>query len=546
MDHIDINDIKANIEEPNYVDINYTEANMEENRLYEGKKFSSWNICDLFLDKWSRSRGFKIIKDHVFKDGNIVRRRSYICEHGKRYKSKSKKKMFTKKISCPWHLNVSCSSNDSEITVNTIVNEHNHELNKIFNQDILDDIKFMTEHCNMGATAQRKFLEGKYPLQSIYSKNLYAAIRKFRPTKALLNDAATMSNWIDEQKKEDSRWIVARDWDDDNTLTRLFWMTPSQVENWIQYRLLIDETHESHVWLFNEIIKATGIEPAVILTDSDPAVDSAVKKVLKSTLVKATFENRFTKLVYDYSRAKPYLDNLYRSKKYWAYSFTSFKFTGGMIATSRVEATNACLKKFLHNSNISLNELMQEIHHMLDRQDKESEFLFWKLMIPSIKSNDYTNFLFTRIDKSCQTYLTPNMLKMQRDKIDQLVYYSAQIISIESLKSINKDDIMINIEEENPEDQQATIQQMFEVVEKDFLQENLSLLEQKLIYGTLHGTYKKAISKALQSKSESDRLLKLLEDFVQERDQSEDSFSDNNHSDESTSKKEFQLKNPKH
>ncbi|CAG8804340.1 9307_t:CDS:2, partial [Dentiscutata erythropus] len=61
-------------------------------------------------------------------------------------------------------------------------------------------------------------------------------------------------------------------------------------------------------------------------------------------------------------------------------------------------------------------------------------------------------------------------------------------------------DIMINIEEENPEDQHATIQQMLEV---------------------------------------------LLEDFVQECDQSEDSSSDDNHSDESTSEREFQLKNPK-
>ncbi|CAG8739279.1 34464_t:CDS:2, partial [Gigaspora margarita] len=466
MDHIDY--IEANIEKPNYVDINYTEANMEGNSLYEGIKFSSWIICDSFLDKWSKSRGFKIIKDRVFKDDNIVRRRSYICEYRKRYESKSKQKTFTKKILCPWHLNVSCPSNNGEITVNTIVNEHNYELSiesiqfqqdKIFNQDILDDIKFMTEYCNMGAIAQRKFLEE--------NKDLYAAIRKFRSTKALLNDAATMSNWIDEQKKEDARWLVSRDWDDDNTLTRLCWMTPygmglslfvgfnnNRQNILLAQGLLIDKTHESHVWLFNEIVKATGIEPAVLLTDSDPAINSTVKKVLKSILVKATFENRFTKLVYDYPRAKPYLDNLYRSKEYWAHSFTSFKFTGGMIATSR-------------------------------------------------------------------------------------------------------DDIMINIEEENPKDQQATIQQMFEVVadkyenkeapdyaipylspfynqEKDFLQENLSLLEQKLIYGTLHSTYKKAISKALQSKSESDRLLKLLNDFVQERDQPEDISSDNNHSNEST------------
>ncbi|CAG8641262.1 16822_t:CDS:2, partial [Cetraspora pellucida] len=340
--------------------------------------------------------------------------------------------------------------NDGEITVNTIVNEHNHELSiesiqfqqdKIFNQDILDDIKFMTEHCNMGATAQRKFLEGKYPLQLIYSKDLYGM---------------GLSLFVGF----------------DNNCQNIL----------LAQGLLIDETHESYVWLFNEIVKATGIEPAVILTDSNPAVDSAVKEVFKSTypihcafhitqnlhknlrksldtqynqflmdfykcqnsLVKTTFENKFTKLGHDYPRAKPYLDNLYKSKEYWAYSYTSFKFTRGMIATSRVEATN--------------------------------------------------------------------------------------------------DDIMINIEEENPKDQHATIQQMLEVVEtfitadkyeseeapdydipylspfcnqeKDFLQENLSLLEQKLVYKTLHSIYKKAISKALQSKSESDHLLKLLEDFV--------------------------------
>ncbi|CAG8723112.1 11977_t:CDS:2, partial [Cetraspora pellucida] len=127
---------------------------------------------------------------------------------------------------------------------------------------------------------------------------------------------------IDEQKKEDTRWIVARDWDDDNMLTCLFWMTPSQVKNWIQYSdcILNDITHKTN-----------------------------------------------------------------RSKEYWAYLYTSFKFTKGIIATSRVKATNACLKKFLYGSNMSLYELMQKIHHILDCQDKESEYLFWKLVIPSIK-----------------------------------------------------------------------------------------------------------------------------------------------------------------
>ncbi|CAB4417949.1 unnamed protein product [Rhizophagus irregularis] len=165
------------------------------------------------------------------------------------------------------------------------------EEQKKFTTEMMEDIKFLTSHCKFGATAQRKFLEGKYPSQPIYSKDLYAAIQKFCPTfKSLLNDAALMSNW-------------------------LLWMTPEQVDNWIQFSdcvlndvthktnrygmalslfvgfnchrnnillaqaLLSDESMESHLWVFHEILKATGRQPSVIMTDADPAVDSAIRQV---------------------------------------------------------------------------------------------------------------------------------------------------------------------------------------------------------------------------------------------------------------------------
>ena len=96
-------------------------------------------------------------------------------------------------------------------------------------------------------------------------------------------------------------------------------MTPGQVENWIQFSdcvindvthkmncyemalslfvgfnsnmqnvllaqaLLIDESKDSHSWLFKQILEATGIHPTVILTDSDPAVDAAVREVFINT-----------------------------------------------------------------------------------------------------------------------------------------------------------------------------------------------------------------------------------------------------------------------
>ena len=96
-------------------------------------------------------------------------------------------------------------------------------------------------------------------------------------------------------------------------------MTPTQVENWIRYSdcvindvthktnrynmalllivgfnndrrnillaqaLLVDESLESHAWMFTQLTKFTGIQPVVIITDSDPAVDAAIWKAFPST-----------------------------------------------------------------------------------------------------------------------------------------------------------------------------------------------------------------------------------------------------------------------
>uniref|UniRef100_U9SRF7 MULE transposase domain-containing protein n=1 Tax=Rhizophagus irregularis (strain DAOM 181602 / DAOM 197198 / MUCL 43194) TaxID=747089 RepID=U9SRF7_RHIID len=120
--------------------------------------------------------------------------------------------------------------------------------------------------------------------------------------------SSKLSNWLDSQKEIDSRWLIFRGWDEDNTLTYLSWMTPYQVENWVKYSdcvindvthktnrygmalslivgfnndrknlilaqgLLIDESLDSHIWMFNNIVEATGIRPVVIITNSDLAI----------------------------------------------------------------------------------------------------------------------------------------------------------------------------------------------------------------------------------------------------------------------------------
>ncbi|RGB24455.1 hypothetical protein C1646_773072 [Rhizophagus diaphanus] len=152
------------------------------------------------------------------------------------YESNSTKDTSTNKISCPFLVNASCpkSKNDENLVfINKINDQYNHPLStssiifeesKKFTFLMIDDIKFMTTSCKFGVTVQRKFLEGKYPSHPIYSKDLYVTIQSFHPT------------------------IAARGWDNDNTLTHLLWMIPTQVENWIQYTdcVLNDVTHKTN------------------------------------------------------------------------------------------------------------------------------------------------------------------------------------------------------------------------------------------------------------------------------------------------------------
>jgi len=78
----------------------------------------------------------------------------------------------------------------------------------------------------------------------------------------------------------------------------------------------------------------------------------------------------------------------------------------------------------------------------------------------------------------------------------------------------------------------------------------MNLLDEKIMYGNLHGTYKKALQKALQTKSRLLRLIEVLEAFTNENSESEDEDEDGELDEESSgSDKEninvFQLRNPR-
>jgi len=256
---------------------------------------------------------------------------------------KSLKEKVSKSIQmgCKAHINLSRPEKENVnqyVFVTTICNDHCHDLNcQLVNyenevkmtEEMLKDIEFLTKKVNLSTTQQRHYLEEKYPNQKIRSDILRKEIQKHHPsTKDLSNDASKLYEHLIQLKENDVRWQIFVEFDETKALRRLFWMSPDQVELWIQYHdvvinditcktnrynmalslfvvidnynssrlvcqaLVDDETAEAHIWILECTLLATGgkrenekisegLIPLVFMTDSDPAVDAACIRIYK-------------------------------------------------------------------------------------------------------------------------------------------------------------------------------------------------------------------------------------------------------------------------
>src|SRR5437660_6522140 len=138
-----------------------------------------------------------------------------------------------------------------------------------------------------------------------------------------------------------------------------------------------------------------------------------------------------------------------------------------MIALSRVKSVNACIKKMLFNSDVSLYELMSEIHRLLDEKDKKNRYQDWMLAIPSVKNLEQANFLFIKLNKCCQSFLMPVILKLQRNKINQSLYYAASLVDQQDIIAINDK----SYDDKCAESPEATINQLIEVCSSNNIKE---------------------------------------------------------------------------
>ncbi|CAG8676266.1 9564_t:CDS:2, partial [Cetraspora pellucida] len=198
-----------------------------------------------------------------------------------------------------------------------------------------------------------------------------------------------------------------------------------------------------------------------------------------------------------------------------------------MITMLCVESVNACLKHLLYNLNVSLCELASEIHRLLDIQDRKNEYQFWRLAIPAI---------------------------------NQLVYYTSNKIIQKNVEVLNDDNLVISIQDYEVDSSQVALKEMLEFVVvlskqkwleelffvankfiqetlkqsnnsfcisylsvfgQDKMNENLTVIDQKIIYKKLYEIYKKALCKTLQSNSKSQQLISLIQEFVDDCDNSD-------------------------
>ncbi|CAG8771481.1 8897_t:CDS:2, partial [Dentiscutata erythropus] len=177
-----------------------------DNVIKVGAPFTSWECLENALKRYESEVRFKAIKFQLERDSNgAIIRRYFVCENSKEHQPKKKtdsmdhRERKSKKVGCPWQLNARYRKND----------EFAPSL-RSFSQEVLDDIKFLTQECGLGANAQRRYISKKFPEQPLYDHDLYNAICKYKNQLGYKreNDAAEMFKYRNNRSEAEliHRW----------------------------------------------------------------------------------------------------------------------------------------------------------------------------------------------------------------------------------------------------------------------------------------------------------------------------------------------------
>ncbi|EXX66232.1 hypothetical protein RirG_125810 [Rhizophagus irregularis DAOM 197198w] len=222
-----------------------------------GTSFSTWEDAEIKLNQYAKFAGFSLRRKRVESDNNrIVRRRTFECSFlGKSISNQiiditHQRQRSSRKIMCPWHINLTMPKSSTEVSITSITGEHNHSMitdihlhapyRKLSNE-ILERIEFYVNKGNMGSKQIYPLLVASFPDQYIYKRDLYNAIQKFKsPLTNRHGDAQNMINKLFELKDQEPGWIIYTRLDPfDNRLVGLFWMSPNQHQCLLRYNDIV-------------------------------------------------------------------------------------------------------------------------------------------------------------------------------------------------------------------------------------------------------------------------------------------------------------------
>ncbi|CAB4429109.1 unnamed protein product [Rhizophagus irregularis] len=79
--------------------------------------------------------------------------------------------------------------------------------------DVKEEICFLVQDCQLGATILKRILRKKFPDQEIYHQDLYNMIYKFKIDAQIKNDAVIFYEHVMKLQQEDSDWYFNVDFE---------------------------------------------------------------------------------------------------------------------------------------------------------------------------------------------------------------------------------------------------------------------------------------------------------------------------------------------
>ncbi|CAB4442956.1 unnamed protein product [Rhizophagus irregularis] len=341
-EEIDVNNLQKEFERELSTDTDSTNnsdsesvaSNCETFGLKIGDTFENWDLAIKHVEKHAMENGFEVVKQRLQKNKkNEIVRRTFECKHSREYHAKKKadvednRERESVKINCPWKVNLYLTD---VVRITSMCDEHNHPLLDDIqnvapkfhrlNSEMLEEVEFLV-NIGCGAGPIICGLQKRFPDAIIHPKNVYNAINIFRRNKRMIKtDAAETYEKLMRLQREEHGWFVeAKLEGEDNHLTGLFWMRPSQIDLWRRFHdvaindntaqtnryrmylsltiivdnnmrsriaataIVADETKETYQWILECLLRATGIAPRVLFTDADAGMIAAVHETLPST-----------------------------------------------------------------------------------------------------------------------------------------------------------------------------------------------------------------------------------------------------------------------